>query len=370
MRGSIPASLRRLALTLLAACAFLLLTGCPARQARPAPPGGRSGVQPPGAPAADGGVPPSPLDLAALPALPPLGAIRPSGQVREFQLTAARGRWELLPGVVAENAALFNRTTPGPEIRVTEGDTVRVKLTNNLDRAITIHWHGLHVRNPVDGVPPLTQDPVRPGETYTYEFTASHAGSFIYHPHLNSVELVDRGLYGAFIVDPQPEDDQPRFDRDYTLLFGGWMIGVMSGMRDGAESGRPYGGMEGVSAEIAAARMDMDYNYWTINGRPFPASAPIRVKQGERVRLRLINVSNAAHPMHLHGMDFRVIAKDGHPVERPQVQTVVNVAPGETYDIEFLADNPGKWVFHCHELHHATNNGEEPGGLTTVVVYE
>lgn len=116
--------------------------------------------------------------------------------------------------------------------------------------------------------------------------------------------------------------------------------------------------------------MGMDYNYWTINGKSFPDTAPIEVKNGDLVRIRLANISNGIHPMHLHGHDFRIIAKDGHPLSHPQVVNTVTVNPGETYDIDFIADNPGEWVFHCHELHHTTNADVEPGGLMVLVKYQ
>lgn len=246
---------------------------------------------------------------------------------------------------------------------MTDGDTVRVTVKNELDEETTIHWHGLHVPNSMDGVPPFTQAPIKPGETFIYKFVASHAGTFMYHPHIKSVRQIDSGLYGLLVIDPQ-QPDEPRFDKEFSMMLGAWIV-----PGDGAPSagvGHPMPGGRGM------AGMNMDYNWFTINGKAFPAVPEWVVRQGDVVRVRLVNISNLAHPMHLHGHDFKVVAKDGELI-RPEAQQVMNtltVNPGETYDIVFVADNPGVWVFHCHELHHTENDGGEPGGLTQVIRYE
>lgn len=287
--------------------------------------------------------------------------VRPTGRTREFTLAARKATWELAPGKIVQ-ALTYNGTVPGPTIRVTEGDTVRVVLKNDLDQETTIHFHGLHVPNSMDGVPPFTQAPIKPGETFTYEFVASHAGTFMYHPHINSVEQIDNGLYGLFIIDPQ-QPDEPKFDREFSMVLGAWILPA-----DGQHQ-LPGGEMMPGAAVVG---MNMNYNWFTINGKAFPATPEWIVKRGDVVRVRLVNISNLAHPMHLHGHDFKVVAKDGEPV-RPELQQVMNtltVNPGETYDIVFIADNPGVWVFHCHELHHTENDGVEPGGLVQVIRYE
>lgn len=209
----------------------------------------------------------------------------------------------------------------------------------------------------MDGVPPLTQKPIEPGESFTYEFTAPHAGTYMYHSHLNAIAQIDAGMYGAVIIDPQNQASQPKFDKDEVWMLGAW-TGMDAGMR--MEGRQGTGNNQG----------DMGYIYYTINGKAFPSVDPLKVKKGDVVRLRLINISNLTHPMHLHGHDFRVIAKDGHPVKDPQVMNTVNLGPGDIYDIEFIADNPGQWVFHCHQLHHTANNGVEPGGLIGVIAYD
>jgi FtsP/CotA-like multicopper oxidase with cupredoxin domain len=301
---------------------------------------------------------------------------RPSatGQVREYEFVAAPTRWEVLPGVGAE-ALAYNGQVPGPTIRVTEGDTLRVILRNELDEPTSIHWHGLHVPNAMDGVPPLTQEAVPPGGSFTYEFPVSHAGTFMYHSHVDAAEQIGRGLYGPLIVDPQPGATEPtQFDQEFTMMLSAWNIPQAAG--DDADDMTAMPGMEEqapASAETvkepASLAMQMDYNYFTINGKAFPAAEPWQVNEGDLVRVRVINISNLAHPMHLHGMDFKLVAKDGEAL-RPEQQLVMNtlsVDAGETYDIVFVADAPGTWVFHCHELHHTENNGVEPGGLLQVI---
>ena len=275
----------------------------------------------------------------------------PTGVVRDIDLTVQEARVEIAPGVTVD-AITFNGQVPGPTIRVTEGDTLRITVTNELDEATAIHWHGLHVPNSMDGVPPLTQKGIEPGERFRYEFPASHAGTFMYHSHLNAVRQIDRGLYAPLIIEPATPPPA-RFDREYTMMISAW---------DTATAGDDHG----------MAGMAMNYNYFLINGKAYPATEPWTVRTGETVRVRVINISNLNHPMHLHGHDFTVIAKDGEPI-RPANQQVMNtlsVDPGETYDIVFRADNPGAWVFHCHELHHTENDGVEPGGLIQAILYE
>jgi manganese oxidase len=288
-----------------------------------------------------------------------------TGTVREFQLVAKEAPVEIATGVTVQ-AITYNGQVPGPLIRVTEGDTLRVTIKNELDQATAIHWHGLHVPNAMDGVPPLTQAGIEPGQSFTYEFPASHAGTFMYHSHLNAVEQIDRGLYGPLIIDPaQPTN--ATFDKEFTMMVSAWNTNAMPA---GAHA-MPDGDEMAEDADEMGA-MNMEYNYFMINGKAFPANPAWTVREGDIVRVRLINISNLAHPMHLHGQDFTVISKDGEPI-RPDVQQTMNtlsVDAGETYDIVFRADNPGTWVFHCHELHHTENDGVEPGGLIQVIQYE
>lgn len=268
--------------------------------------------------------------------------------VKVFQITARPVLWNILEDVTV-TAWTYNGTVPGPMIRVTEGDRVRVVFTNELPEATTVHFHGNTLTNAMDGVPNVTQNPVEPGETFVYEFTASPRGTFWYHSHLNTDTQIGLGLYAPLIIDPaQPETTLP--DVDVTLMLSEWRV----------VDGLTYPSMPMAGAEP---------NYFTINGRAFPATEPINVQVGQRVRIRFINAGQFVHPMHTHGTSFQIVATDGYPVPATAQLTkdTVAVAPGERYDIEFIATEPGMWAVHCHVLHHVTNDGEEPGGLTIVV---
>ncbi|NUQ86647.1 MAG: copper oxidase [Anaerolineales bacterium] len=268
--------------------------------------------------------------------------------VKVFELTTKAVQWEILDGVTV-TAFTYNGTVPGPMIRVTEGDQVRVIVKNELPVPTTIHWHGVEVPNAMDGIPGVTQDPIQPGETFTYEFTAKPAGTFMYHSHYEGDVQVSVGLYAPFIIDPrEPEANPPAVDK--ALMLSEWRVD--NGLTYAA---MPMGGMEP--------------NYFTINGKSFPATETITVKKGDRVRLRFIGIGQFIHPMHLHGFPFKIVATDGHPVPEAAQLTkdTISVAPGERYDIEFVATETGQWMLHCHILHHTTNDNVEPGGLMLIV---
>ncbi|HEX5943423.1 MAG TPA: copper oxidase [Anaerolineales bacterium] len=268
--------------------------------------------------------------------------------VKVFELTTKAVQWPILDGTTI-TAFTYNGTVPGPMIRVTEGDQVRIVVKNELPDATTVHWHGVEVPNAMDGVPGVTQDPIEPGESFTYEFVAKPAGTFMYHSHFEGDVQVSAGLYAPFIIDPkEPEANPPAVDK--TLMISESLL------RDGQTfAPMPMTGMEP--------------NFFTINGKAFPATEEITVKKGERVRLRLIGIGQFIHPMHLHGIPFKIVATDGHPVPEAAQLTkdTVTVAPGERYDIEFVAAEPGKWMVHCHILHHTTNDNVEPGGLMLMI---
>ncbi|WCK52818.1 multicopper oxidase domain-containing protein [Aneurinibacillus sp. Ricciae_BoGa-3] len=262
---------------------------------------------------------------------------------KEFTLVAEPHIWEPVKGAVTQ-AWTYNGQVPGPVIRVTEGDHVRITLVNKLPEPTITHWHGLHLPNAMDGVPDITQKPVQPGQSFTYEFTASHPGTFMYHSHFDDMKQVGKGLRGAFIIDPKDPKTETKYDHDYTMLLSGFH------MQDTTEG---------------------EEDYFTMNGRSYPYTQPLVVKKGETVRLRLINIDpTETHTMHLHGMDFQVIAKDGHPSSNPQKMNTLLIGPGETYDIAFTADAVGSWMFHCHILDHTMNAGSkmgQMGGLVTVI---
>ena len=269
-----------------------------------------------------------------------------SGKTDRFDLKVTEADWELLPGVTTR-AVTFNGSVPGPLLRVTEGDSVEIAVTNTLKQPTSVHWHGVHVPNAQDGVAGITQDAIGPGATFTYRFTAPHAGTFMYHAHgPASREQIDRGLYGALIIDPRGNDPL-RVDREYVLALQGWMAGADMGPMDA---------------------MSMEYDYFTVNGKSYPATSPITAKTGELVRLRFVNPGQTIHPMHLHGTDMAIVAKDGETLSVPQRVNTITLEPGDTYDAIFKADNPGRWLLHCHDLHHSSNNGVEPGGLVVEVI--
>jgi manganese oxidase len=247
---------------------------------------------------------------------------------------------------------------------------VEITVTNESEEATAIHWHGLHVPNDQDGVAGLTQPAIEPGQTFTYRFPAPHPGTFMYHAHGDlSRSQLDRGLYAPFVIDPAGGDPIAP-DVDVVLALQGWMVATEGGHGSdpGGMSGMP--GMDGMPGSDATAGMDgmsMDSDHFTINGKSFPDTEPLTVRQGDLVRLRFINPSQTIHPMHLQGMDMAVSAKDGEMLVQPQRLNTLTIAQGETYDVAFIADTPGTWLLHCHDLHHASNAGVEPGGLVLLV---
>lgn len=249
-----------------------------------------------------------------------------------FRLTCQEVEWETEAGVVFP-AFTYNGVVPGPEIRVTEGDKVRIVVNNEMGESTGIHWHGVVLPYTMDGVPFITQPPIEPGGSFTYEFTAVNPGSHMYHSHHNAAEQVVRGMLGAFIIEPADKSGEPVVDAEYTIILN--------------DSGLGY----------------------TINGKSFPYTQPIVAKQGQKVRIRYMNEGLMIHPMHLHGLPQLVIAKDGWPLPQPYLCDTLNIAPGERYDVLVDADLPGLWAFHCHILTHAESR-RGLYGMTTVFVVE
>lgn len=247
-----------------------------------------------------------------------------------FRLVARKSRWEVEPGRVVD-AWTFNDMFPGPLIRVTEGDRLRIIVRNELDESTSIHWHGLKLPNNMDGVTYLNQPPIAPGATFTYEFTARNPGTHGYHSHHNGVKQVPMGLAGALVIDPQDSRRRYEADREAFLFL-----------------------------------MDGTHGY-TLNGKSFPATSPITAHLGERVRLRFVNFGSMVHPMHLHGLHMEVVEKDGYALRNPYDCDTLCVAPGERYDAIVTADEPGQWAFHCHVLQHAES---EHGMFGMVTVFD
>ena len=269
-----------------------------------------------------------------------------------FTLEARPVRWEILPGTRV-TAWTYNGVVPGPEIRVPYGQRVRVVVENDLPDDTTVHWHGVDVPNAMDGVPGVTQEPIRPGASFTYEFDAvpagrgSAGGTFLYHSHVDEDRQFGLGLSGAFVIEPKRPQG---YDVERTVLVQEWNLNAATGQT------RPAMEMEGMLP-----------NFFTLNGKSYPATETVTMRRGQRALFRLVGAGSLSHPMHLHGTDFTVLAKDGHPLASPFEADVIQVGSGERYDIAFTPDRPGKWVFHCHIGHHLTNDGEDPGGLLMVV---
>ena len=255
------------------------------------------------------------------------------GGVKVFELTARAIQWETAPGQKV-SALAYNDQVPGPQLRAREGDRVRIVLKNELEQSTAIHFHGLELPNDQDGVPYITEPPVKPGASRTYEFTVPNAGSHMYHSHHNSAYQVGLGLLGAFIVEPRDAAKEPKVDQDIVFI-----------LNDGAHG-------------------------YTFNGKSFPATVPIVAKKGERIRIRYMNEGMMIHPMHLHGMHQTVIAKDGWDVPAPWKCDTLNIAPGERWDVIVNCSNPGTWAFHCHILPHAESEHGMFGMVTALVVQD
>ena len=253
------------------------------------------------------------------------------GQTKVYNLTARKIRWETAAGQSVP-AFAYNDQVPGPQIRVREGDKVRVVLTNELPESTAIHFHGLELPNSQDGVPFITQPPVKPGQSFIYGFVVPNPGSHMYHSHHNSASQVGLGLLGAFIVEPKSPAAIERADVDHVMI-----------LNDGAHG-------------------------YTFNGKSFPATEPIVAKLGQKLRVRIMNEGMMIHPMHLHGMHMTVIAKDGWLQPAPWKCDTLNIAPGERWDVIVNCNNKGTWAFHCHILQHAESDRGMFGMVTALIV--
>jgi FtsP/CotA-like multicopper oxidase with cupredoxin domain len=280
-------------------------------------------------------------------------APRVENGVKVFDLDASVIRWNILPRVQV-GAYAINREVPGPRIELTEGDHVRINFTNHLPEPATMHWHGLIVPNRMDGPGYITQDPVPPGGRYVYEYVVQQAGTYFYHSHTRPDRQQALGLYGALIIHPKDSTADPNANYDYVVQLQEWLS------RDGLTY--PAMLMEGGLP-----------NYFTINGKAYPATDILRMRVGETIKFRFIGTNNNfIHPMHMHGGPFTVVARDGVmlPLAGRYQADVINVGPGQRYDVIWPAREPGKWILHCHIPHHTLNNNVEEkgaGGLTVLV---
>lgn len=252
--------------------------------------------------------------------------------VKEFHMVAEVVRTEFVPGKIVD-AWGYNGSIPGPTIEVNEGDRVRVVFHNNLPEMTTVHWHGLEIPMDMDGVPGLGQDPVMPGGMYTYEFTLNQNGTYFYHSHFAMQEMM--GMIGLFIIHPR-NAFAPKVDRDFGLVLQEWAL---------------------LPNNTVPNTLSMEFNWLTINGKSGPATTPMLAKQGERIRIRFVNLGMDHHPMHLHGHQFVVTGTEGGRTQQsawyPGNTVLVGVA--QSRDIEFEAKYLGDWMIHCHLPHHMMN---------------
>ena len=264
---------------------------------------------------------------------------RIDGDTKVFELTIDQieHRIDALKDPV--DALGYNGVWPGPLLSVVEGDQVRAIFKNNLAESTGVHFHGQRLPNAMDGVPHVTQEPIQPGATFTYEFIARTPGSHMYHSHHNATDQVGRGLLGAFIV--QPRDPAQRYDRLY-----------------------------GASQDIIWISNDT-LGGFTINGRGFPATAPIVARLGDTIAIRFMNEGVMMHPWHVHGMPMRVVARDGYPLGSAAFTCdTLGVNPGERWDVVIECDEPGAWAFHCHILPHAEGPDGMFGMVTALIVQD
>lgn len=271
--------------------------------------------------------------------------ILPDG-TKKFSLTAAITDWEVSPGKVVK-AWTYNGRVPGPWIRVEPGDKVQVELTNQLPISTDIHWHGISVPNDQDGVAPITQDYIRPYETYTYSFTATdHNELGMYHAHMHGQEAIINGLFAIVQVGDVPLPGGRSFNT----------MDVPAGLK--------------VDQEIPMVLNDAGVIGLSLNGKAFPETAPIVAKKGDWVLIHFLNEGLAGHPMHLHRQSQLVVAKDGFPLDAPYQADTIWISPGERYSVLVHADAVGTWAFHCHIVSHAENDDGLFGMVTAMVVTE
>jgi len=285
------------------------------------------------------GLPPAEAGRDYRPVVVPNGATLPwkiVDGVKVGHLIAEPLAHEVAPGLVID-AWGYNGRTPGPVIEAVEGDRLRIYVTNRLPEPTSVHWHGILLPCGMDGVSGLTQKPIPVGQTFKYEFTVRQSGTYMYHPHFDEMVQMGLGLMGMFVIHPRGGED-PAIDRDFSLMLSEWA--VKPGTRKPDQT------------------VMTEFNVLTMNSRAFPGTAPLVVKRGERVRIRLGNLSATDHhPIHIHGYNFCVTGTDGGriPTAGQWPETTVLVPVGSTRDIEFLADVAGDWAFHCHMLHHVMN---------------
>ena len=255
--------------------------------------------------------------------------------VKEFHLVAEPVVREFAPGMKAKLWG-YNGSSPGPTIEAVEGERVRIFVTNKLPEHTTVHWHGVLLPNGMDGVGGLTQPQIPPGKTFVYEFEMKHSGTFMYHPHSDEMVQMAMGMMGMMVVHPR-DNSFRSVDRDFVFIMSSYLIDP--------------------GTYLPKVNEMTDFNMWTWNSRVFPGIDPLPVRLGDRVRVRIGNLTMTNHPIHLHGHKFVVSCTDGGwiPESAQWPETTTDVPVGAIRAFDVLADNPGDWAFHCHKSHHTMN---------------
>ena len=272
---------------------------------------------------------------------------RMNNGVKEFHLVAEPVVREMAPGFLV-NMWGYNGQSPGPTIEVVEGDKVRLFVTNRLPEHTAVHWHGQRLPAGMDGVGGLTQPQIPPGKTFVYEFEARRPGTFMYHPHADEMTQMAMGMMGVWVTHPKGKHPLiSEVQRDVCFLLNAFDV----------EPG----------SRTPQVNTMLDFNIWSWNSRVFPGISPMVARLGDRVRLRIGNLTMTNHPIHLHGMEFEVTGTDGGAVPKtarwPEVTTDIGV--GQMRQIEFVADEPGDWSIHCHKSHHTM--GAMGHGVPTMI---
>jgi len=260
---------------------------------------------------------------------------RMNGDWKEFHLVAEPVVREISPGMKAHLWG-YNGQSPGPTIEAVEGDKVRIFVTNRLPEHTSVHWHGMLVPNGMDGVGGLSQPHIKPGKTFAYEFVLKKSGTFMYHPHADEMVQMAMGMMGSFVIHPR-DPKFMRVDRDFVFLLNAYDIDPGS--------------------YVPKVMTMLDFNLWTINSRAFPGIDHLAVRKGDRVRVRVGNLTMTNHPVHMHGYDFAVTCTDGGwvPESARWPEVTIDIPVGAMRAYEFKADEPGDWALHCHKSHHTMN---------------
>ncbi|MFD1020331.1 multicopper oxidase family protein [Thalassobacillus hwangdonensis] len=276
--------------------------------------------------------------------------------VKYFELRAEPVRQEVLDGIFIEGWG-YNGSIPGPTIIVNPGDEVCIKVYNELPEKTSIHWHGMDIPQKMDGAAQLQPSPtIEQGDFYEYRFkVVNPPGTHMYHTHLNTQVQQMMGLGGGFII----KDENDEVDYDYFLLLQEFAVEDL----------------EHMTLEKGTYKVDAhshDFNFYTINGKCFPATTPMKAEEGKDLRIRMGALGHSLHPMHVHGHQFTIENQDGNPLPETMKmkRNSVSLSSGETFEVKIHANNPGSWPFHCHTPHHMANNHTEGhGGMMTSIEY-